>query len=339
MINDLDCLFWGHILEKGRKIDKNFISNISIGDIEISADVQGHELYHVSINRDFSDMRCTCPCSGFYCKHLAAFIIALSDRPDAEAIFSNYKGSKLEQLADQNRAVALQRCAAKEKALEEKRKAEAEKEAKREEKRRIAEQKHLEWIAKAPEREAKRKERERLEEERKKKREEREKAAEAKRLAEKQKREQEEKERAERFAKWKVEAEQRRIEAEKEAIKQENIRLSYESYNKEQEEIKRQEAIDKQTKKGLKKLPKEVRDWLEKENEFSEALEASLTEEERWVIVEDGDDFVFDLTYVDERTIKVGNRTLRVSCFVDPMTSEEYCVADCFDRVEVYKRG
>ncbi len=45
MINDLDCLFWGHILEKGRKIDKNFISNISIGDIEISADVQGHELY------------------------------------------------------------------------------------------------------------------------------------------------------------------------------------------------------------------------------------------------------------------------------------------------------
>lgn len=71
-------LFLGHILKRGYEIDKNNIKNINLGN-DITATILGSKEYNLLIANKFSYMECSCPCEGYYCKHLAALFLYLED--------------------------------------------------------------------------------------------------------------------------------------------------------------------------------------------------------------------------------------------------------------------
>lgn len=84
-------LFENHILKKGVSIGSNLI-NIEINK-DITATFLGNQEYKLVISDDFSDMTCSCPCDGFYCKHLVALFSYLKDKQ--KRAFNRFWGSHL----------------------------------------------------------------------------------------------------------------------------------------------------------------------------------------------------------------------------------------------------
>lgn len=85
-------LFAEQILKRGLSIDRKNILNIKI-EKDITAKVLGSQEYNLFISGDFSNMECSCPCDGFYCKHLVALFSYLKDKQ--KRVFSNFWGSEL----------------------------------------------------------------------------------------------------------------------------------------------------------------------------------------------------------------------------------------------------
>lgn len=84
-------LFENKILNRGVSIEGN-LKNIEI-DKDIKATYSGEQDYKLVIYDDFSDMKCSCPCEGFYCKHLVALFSYLKDKK--KRAFNKFWGSHL----------------------------------------------------------------------------------------------------------------------------------------------------------------------------------------------------------------------------------------------------
>lgn len=85
-------LFSEPILKRGLSIDRKNILNIKI-EKDITATILGTQEYKLFISEGFSSMKCSCPCDGFYCKHLVALFSYLKDKQ--KRVFSNFWGSEL----------------------------------------------------------------------------------------------------------------------------------------------------------------------------------------------------------------------------------------------------
>ena len=88
-------LFWDAILGRGMKITFDKITSIEQNADAIVATVVGTEPYTVTIKKDFSEMSCTCPCEGYYCKHMVAVLRFLEQDEKLREILANFADSEL----------------------------------------------------------------------------------------------------------------------------------------------------------------------------------------------------------------------------------------------------
>lgn len=288
-------LFADSILQRGKNIHKSAINIVSIDENGLTATVRGTELYTITIDKDFSTMMCSCPCT-FNCKHLAAVLFECeSHKDDALAEFyAQSSVSKLAMLALNNKLMVTE----KRLEIERKEAARLKKLAEQAEKKRQLE-------LDAPRRAAERAERERLAALRREEREKREEEAKKKREERERIRAEKEKAEAERRAKAAEEAKRREIEwrkeMEKRAKKEEENRILQSIIAAERAEEERQAQLDKEARKAIRQLSKEDKARLQAQlRELDEQIEA-LERAERPEPYPEIDEELANLLSLDDR--------------------------------------
>lgn len=270
------------IVQRGIKLNENKqVKSITITEDGLTASVQGHELYTVKIDRDFSSMSCNCPC-GFNCKHMVAVMLACQESADAEVVrfWEKADGSPLANAAADRKDIYEARQVAE----QERKRKDAEREARRiqqildapriqaekEEKKRLAEQRRIEREKHEAEVAARREERER-------KRLEKLKAEEAKRKAR-------EEEWTRKQAEWEAYKKAHQAEweaAEKERQRQQRLREAKKEEQARLAEPRRQKRLDREAREKLMKLPPDIKKQVKKELREVDERIAILEEAER----------------------------------------------------------
>lgn len=267
-------LFIPTILERGKKILHNNISDVHITEEGIRAKVKGTEEYDLLIRIGLNEMTCTCPFAmrnNLVCKHMAALLIFCENNwsEGMAEFFKDSENSPLGRLAIKYKVNRME----KERINAEKQALKAERERianeKYQERMRNEQQRKIEQVEKARLAEERRKEKAILEEERRIRREER-----KKKLLESLKAEEE---------KFKKLEEERKIAEERRKRKREEwerlrpIREANEKREAERRvqeaEEQRQKKIDKVVARERHRFPKALKDELAEIDEQIKSLE------------------------------------------------------------------
>jgi len=102
MLKNFEKLFDGQFLERGRDYYKEgAVKNVLKEGNTIIANVQGNELYRVSIDLKREEMECSCP-GDFNCKHMAAVLYSLraNKADETDKLFAPLKNKPKEELEE-----------------------------------------------------------------------------------------------------------------------------------------------------------------------------------------------------------------------------------------------
>lgn len=110
MLKNFERLFGGQYLERGRGYYKEgAVKNVLKEGGLVTANVQGNNLYRVSIDLKTKEMECSCPCD-FNCKHMAAVLYALRANKADETgkLFAPLKSKPKEELESIIKSMVLE---------------------------------------------------------------------------------------------------------------------------------------------------------------------------------------------------------------------------------------
>lgn len=102
MLKNFEKLFDGQYLERGREYYKEgAVKNVLKEGNNVTANVQGNELYRISIDLKSEEMECSCPCD-FNCKHMAAVLYSLraNKAGETDKLFAPLKNKSKEELEE-----------------------------------------------------------------------------------------------------------------------------------------------------------------------------------------------------------------------------------------------